>query len=123
MSLDTSDMGLLEIDQKIEEAPQFKRLVHSVGAPGSVVTISGLLASGGKALLLAALAATIRKPIGYISLESEMDSFAEEVRFFYKLITNPQSNSTHCVDRNPQSVSPQSVVSVPAFDVDPYRGV
>jgi transcription-repair coupling factor (superfamily II helicase) len=106
-------MRLRGIGQRVEETAQFKKLVHAIESPQAVIAVSGLLAGGGKALVLAALAAATQKPIAYIATESELDSLADEVLFFYDHFCNPQS-----AIRNPQSV-----VSVPALDVDPYRGV
>jgi transcription-repair coupling factor (superfamily II helicase) len=120
MNFDTFNTGSMGLGQKLEETAQFKRLLHIVEAPGAVVTVSGLLANGGKALVLAALAATTRNLIAYIGAESELDSLAEEAQFFFNLIRDPQSLP---VGQAGAIGDRRSIISVPALDVDPYRGV
>ncbi|MBI3949240.1 MAG: hypothetical protein HY314_02120, partial [Acidobacteria bacterium] len=120
-------MSLRSVGQRVEETPQFRKLVQSVASRRPAVSISGLLSGGAKALVLAALAVTTQKLVAYISAESELDSLVEEVQFFYDLIRNPQSLSADRQAAIPvcrqAGRNPQSVVSIPAFDVDPYRGV
>lgn len=106
-------MSMTPIGQYLCEAEPFRKLLQALSTP-QTIAVSGLLADGSKALVMAALAATTQKTIAYVSPESELDVFADEVQFFYNLISN----------RSPAAENRQSAtVLIPPFDVDPYRGV
>jgi transcription-repair coupling factor (superfamily II helicase) len=98
----------------LEEHARFQTLARLVAEPSTTGVVEGLLSSGAKALLLAELAKLSQKPIAYISPESELESLADEIRFFYDLVSNQQPTTNN---------QQRSFMTVPAFDVDPYRGV
>ncbi len=120
----------------LEEAAEFKKLLGAVRKPHAAITVSGLLSEGGQALIMAALAVMNRKPIAYISSKIELESLAEAVRFFYRLMeadrddrTRARSNRSSAealtINETPSTVTDDEhrVVVLPPFDVDPYRGV
>ncbi|MCS6805331.1 MAG: transcription-repair coupling factor [Blastocatellia bacterium] len=106
-------MSMTPIGQSLCETEPFRKLLQALSAH-QTVSVSGLLAGGAKALVVATLAAATQRTIAYVSPESELDSFADEVQFFYNLI-GAQSPAAE----NRQSAT----VVIPTFDVDPYRGV
>ena len=95
---------------RITEAPEFKRTVAEINRGARVVSISSLIASSARALVLVALQRETGKPFAVVTQANrDLEAWESDLRFWYCALAGKK----HCEN---------DVLVLPASESDPYAG-